>query len=76
MIIMKGGQVIFSIVMLGIAGVILANVMPTALNAIADATLSTDLDAGVASMFQDLLPIILIFAVIIGLLNYMKNRDQ
>lgn len=72
----RATNIIMGIVMMGIALVIMANVMPTGLNAIADATLSTDLDSGVASMFQDLIPIIVIFAVIIGFLSYMKQNND
>lgn len=70
----RSTNIIMSIIMIGITLVIIGNVLPTGLSSIVDATLSTNLDAGVASMFTNLIPIIGIFAIIMGLLLYMKNN--
>lgn len=71
---MGRSSIIYSVIILGIAMVIMSIVLPLGLNGIATATLSTDLDAGVASMFTSLLPIIVMFAVVLGLIQYVSYK--
>lgn len=71
---MGRSSIIYSVIIIGIALVIMSVVLPLGLNAIADATLSTDLDSGVSTMFTSLLPIIVMFAIILGLMQYVSYK--
>lgn len=73
---MGRSELIYTVIIIGIAMVILSVVMPLGLNTIATTNTST-WDTGVASMFSNLLPIVVMFAIILGFIGIysMKNKQ-
>lgn len=68
---MEKTGIIYSVIILGVAMVIMSIILPTGLNTIASVNTSA-WDVGIGSMFSNLLPVVCMFAVILGLIQYIS----